>query len=68
MNVRFGQSAISIKRSVWFRLLKIKDKSNKVKFVLTDDSDEPVNVDDLIIKEWKKKQQQEEEKKKDKKD
>ena len=34
-------------------LLKIKDKHGKVKFVLRDDDDEPISIDELILKDNK---------------
>lgn len=40
-------------------MLKILDKNSKVKFVLLDDADEPVKVDELVIKEANKEKEKE---------
>ena len=32
-------------------MLKIKDKDGKTKFVLRDDDDEPLSIDELILRE-----------------
>lgn len=35
-------------------MLRIKDRDQKTKFILRDEDDEPIKVDELIIKEAKK--------------
>ena len=35
-------------------MLKIKDKNGKVKYVLLDDEERPLSIDELIIRESKK--------------
>lgn len=42
-------------------LLKIKDKSGRVKFVWRDCDEEPVSIDELILEEAKKKEEEEDE-------
>jgi len=37
-------------------MLKIKDKSGKTKLVLRDEDDEPISIDELILRESAKKQ------------
>jgi hypothetical protein len=41
-------------------LLKIKDGQGKLKFVLRDEDEEPVSIDELILKDSKKKEKPEE--------
>lgn len=36
-------------------MLKIKGRDNKVKFVLRDEDEEPVSIDELILRDEKKK-------------
>ena len=36
-------------------MLKIKDKAGKLKFVLYDEDDEPISIDELILKDKEKK-------------
>ena len=38
-------------------MLKIKDKDGKTKFVLRDEDEEPISIDELIIRESQNKQQ-----------
>lgn len=39
-------------------MLKIKDKDGKTKLVLRDEDDEPISIDELIIREAVKRQEQ----------
>ncbi len=38
-------------------MLRILDKNNKTKFILSDEAEEPVSIDDLVVKEATKEQQ-----------
>ena len=35
-------------------MLKIKDKSGKLRFILSDDAEEPISVDELILEDARK--------------
>ena len=37
-------------------MLKIKDKDGNVKYVLLDDEEKPLSIDELVIREAKKKE------------
>ena len=37
-------------------MLKIKDKNNKTKFILRDEDEEPLSIDELILKDKEKKE------------
>ena len=41
-------------------MLKIKDKSGKTKFVWRDEEEEPISIDELIIRESKEKRKTQE--------
>jgi hypothetical protein len=46
-------------------MLKIKDKEGKTKFVWKDDDEQPISIDELIIRESKEKKQPQEPQEKD---
>lgn len=37
-------------------MLKIKDKHGRTKFILRDDDEEPLSIDDLVLKESEQKE------------
>ena len=43
-------------------MLKIKDKSGKLKFILSDDAEEPVSIDEFILEEARRAEEKKNEK------
>lgn len=46
-------------------MLKIKDKNGRTKFILRDEDEEPLSIDELILKESEQKKEKEDEQERD---